>query len=85
MRIRSNICVCIRQPGFDDLVVNSEDVSRGGLCFKSNKQYIVGSRVDVAMPYAAGAANIFVPARIVHAQRLFEEGLVKYGISYVTR
>jgi PilZ domain-containing protein len=85
LRIRSNMHACIRQPGFDDVVVKSEDVSRGGLCFRSGARYVVGSRVEVAMPYAASAANIFVPARIVHAQTLPEEGLVKYGISYLTR
>ncbi len=85
LRIRSNLRVCIRQPGFDDLVVKSEDVSRGGMCFKSTNGYFLGSRIEVAIPYSAGAANIFVPARIVYAQKLPEEGVVKYGVSYLKK
>ncbi len=85
LRIKSNMPACIRQPGFDEEVVTCEDVSRGGLCFKSAKRYFLGSRIEVAIPYAAGAANIFVPARIVYTQELPKEGLYKYGVSYLKK
>jgi PilZ domain-containing protein len=85
LRIKSNMPACIRQPGFDEEIVTCEDVSRGGLCFKSAKRYFLGSRIEVAIPYAAGAANIFVPARIVYTQELPKEGLYKYGVSYLKK
>ena len=85
LRIRSNMPACIRQPGFDEEVVTCEDVSRGGLCFKSSKRYFLGSRIEVAIPYAAGAANIFVPARIVYTQELTKESAYKYGVSYLKK
>jgi hypothetical protein len=66
-------------------VVTCDDISRGGLAFRSAKRYFLGSRIEVANPYAAGAANIFVPARIVFTQELPKEGLYKYGVSYLKK
>ena len=85
LRIKSNMPACIRQPGFDEEVVTCDDVSRGGLAFRSPKRYFLGSRIEVAIPYAAGAANIFVPARIVFTQEMPKEGLYKYGVSYLKK
>ena len=85
LRIKSNMPACIRQPGFDEEVVSCDDVSRGGLAFRSPKRYFLGSRIEVSMPYAAGAANIFVPARIVFTQEMTKEGLYKYGVSYLKK
>jgi len=85
LRIKSNMPACIRQPGFDEEVVSCDDISRGGLAFRSSKRYFLGSRIEVANPYAAGAANIFVPARIVFTQELPKEGLYKYGVSYLKK
>lgn len=85
LRIKSNMPACIRQPGFDEELVTCDDISRGGLAFRSSKRYFLGSRIEVANPYAAGAANIFVPARIVFTQELPKEGLYKYGVSYLKK
>jgi len=85
LRIKSNMPACIRQPGFDEEVVTCDDISRGGLAFRSPKRYFLGSRIEVAIPYAAGAANIFVPARIVFTQEMAKEGLYKYGVSYLKK
>jgi len=85
LRIKSNMPACIRQPGFDEEVVACDDVSRGGLAFRSPKRYFLGSRIEVAIPYAAGAANIFIPARIVFTQEMAKEGLYKYGVSYLKK
>ena len=85
LRIKSNMPACIRQPGFDEEVVTCDDISRGGLAFRSSKRYFLGSRIEVANPYAAGAANIFVPARIVFTQELPKEGAYKYGVCYLKK
>jgi len=85
LRIKSNMPACIRQPGFGEEVVSCDDISRGGLAFRSAKRYFLGSRIEVANPYAVGAANIFIPARIVFTQELPKEGLYKYGVSYLKK
>jgi len=85
LRIKSNMPACIRQPGFDEELVSCDDISRGGLAFRSAKRYFLGSRIEVANPYAAGAANIFVPARIVFTQELPKEGVYKYGVCYLKK
>src|SRR5208282_4088949 len=85
LRIKSNMPACIRQPGFGEEIVSCDDISRGGLAFRSAKRYFLGSRIEVANPYAAGAANIFIPARIVFTQELPKEGLYKYGVSYLKK
>lgn len=74
---------CIRQPGFGEEVVRADDVSRGGLCFLSPNTYYEGSRIEVAVPYAPGGANIFVPARIVRFRDLPEAELKEYGVAYI--
>lgn len=82
-RIQLGMTACIRQPGFGDEVVKVENVSRGGLRFASPKPYLEGSRVEVALPYSAGGANIFVPARIVRAREVPDKGVIEYGVSYM--
>ncbi len=74
---------CVRQPGFGEEIVEVENVSRGGLSFISSKGYLEGSRIEVAVPYSPGTANIFVPARIVRSRQLPEQGLKSYGVAYL--
>jgi hypothetical protein len=74
---------CIRHPGFEEEIVEVKDLSRGGLSFISPKRYIEGSRIEVAVPYSEGKANIFVAARINRAQEQPAKGLTKYGAQYI--
>jgi hypothetical protein len=74
---------CIRQAGFGEEVVRVQNVSRGGLRFTSPKTYYEGSRIEVAVPYAPGGPNIFVPARIVRTQELPDTELKEYGVAYM--
>ena len=83
VRTKVNFKACVRsQEGFED-VVTCEDVSRGGLRFKSSKRYAEKQMIEVAAPYAAGSQNIFVPARIVFSQEITKERLFRYGVAYV--
>ncbi|HEX9222863.1 MAG TPA: PilZ domain-containing protein, partial [Candidatus Acidoferrales bacterium] len=66
----------------DDIAV-CEDMSRGGLRFKSRKRYREATTIEVAVPYSPGAQSIFVPARIVFVQELTEEKLFRCGVAYV--
>ena len=73
----------IRNPGFEDRLVVCENVSRGGLCFKSNQRYYESARIEVAAPYYPGSACILVPAQIVRVEQLPEEGMFRCGVQYL--
>ena len=84
VRVRlKKITACIRQPGFGEEVVHVDDLSRGGLRFRSPKTYYQGSRIEVAVPYEPHGPNIFVLARIVWFRELPEANFKEYGATYV--
>ena len=68
--IRGEVAVC-------------EDLSKGGLSFRSRNQYEEGSRVEVAVPFTPGSAAIFVPIRIVFSQAIPSAGLYRHGAAYL--
>ncbi len=82
-RIKVNFTACVRNPGFEDCLVHCENVSRGGLCFKSNRRYYEAARIEVAAPYSPGSPCILVPAQIVRVQELPEEGMFRCGVQYL--
>lgn len=82
-RIKARILACIRQRGFSEEVAVCEDLSRGGLSFRSRNQYPEGTRVEVAVPFTPGSGNIFVPIRIVFSQEMPSAGLYRHGAAYV--
>jgi PilZ domain-containing protein len=83
-RVRVNYSACVRHPGFlDDDIVVCEDLSRGGLRFKSRRRYYEQSFIEVAVPYSAGQSAIFVPARIVFVQELPEQNRFRCGASFL--
>jgi hypothetical protein len=82
VRVQVKMRACIRHPGFEEEIVEVKDVSRGGLSFVSSKEYIEGSRIEVAVPFSEGKANIFVAARINRVQDQPGKGLTRYGVHY---
>ncbi len=82
-RVKARILACIRQRGFSEEVAVCEDLSRGGLSFRSRNQYAEGSRVEVAVPFTPGSGNIFVPIRIVFSQEVPAAGLYRHGAAYI--
>jgi hypothetical protein len=82
-RIRARILACIRRRGFQEEIVVCEDLSKGGLSFRSRNQYAQGSRVEVAVPYTPGTGAIFVPIRIVFSQSIPTAGLYRHGVAYI--
>lgn len=82
IRVKTAMSACIRQSGFSEDIVISEDLSRGGLCFKSSKRYLEGSEIDVAIPYRTGSGNIFVHARVVRVEEVGDQ--FKHGAAYLT-
>src|SRR5712672_2432497 len=83
IRIKVNFSGRVRNHGFDEDIVVCENISRGGLCFKSSRCYQKAAAIELAAPYAPGSPNIPVAARIVYVQKLPEEKLFRYGVKYL--
>ncbi len=83
MRIDVNFAGCVRLDGFGDDIVVCENISRGGLCFKSSRRYQESAGIEVAAPCSPGLAEIPVSARIVYVQELPEEKLFRYGAEFL--
>jgi len=82
-RVRARVLACIRRRGFQEEVAVCEDLSKGGISFRSRNQYPEGSRVEVAVPFTPGSSAIFVPIRIVFSQALPSAGLYRHGAAYI--
>lgn len=82
-RVKARVLACIRRRGFQEEVVVCEDLSKGGISFRSRNQYLEGTRLEVAVPYTPGAGAIFVPIRIVFSQAISTAGLFRHGAAYV--
>ena len=82
-RIDVPFTACIRSRKFGEEVVPTRNISRGGINFKSVRQYATGDWVEVAVPYAHNSGNIFVPARVAYHQPGRAQRLHQYGVAYV--
>jgi hypothetical protein len=82
VRTKVNFKACIRSYAFGDDIVTCEDISRGGLRFKSRKEYIAKAEIEVAAPYSPGTQSIFVRAQIVHVVELKQERRFRCGVCY---
>jgi hypothetical protein len=81
-RARVNYKACIRRSGFTDEVVACEDMSKGGIRFKSRKKYFEHAAIEVAVPYAPGGNAIFVPAEIAWVVEITKDKLYMCGVAY---
>ncbi len=82
-RTKVNFTACVKRAGSDENdIVTCEDMSRGGLRFKSKKQYYEQTIIEVAVPYSPGVQSIFVPGKIVYVQELPEQKLFRCGVAY---
>jgi hypothetical protein len=82
-RVKARVLACIRRRGFQEEVIVCEDLSKGGISFRSRNQYAEGSRLEVAVPFTPGAGAIFVPIRIVFSQPIPAAGLFRHGAAYI--
>ncbi|HEY6946964.1 MAG TPA: PilZ domain-containing protein [Candidatus Acidoferrum sp.] len=83
VRTKVNFKACIRSFTNGDDIVACEDISRGGLCFKSRKPYVDKFKIEVAAPYTPGMQNFFTPAEIVYVQELKDEKKFRCGVAYL--
>lgn len=82
--IRVAACIRCYQFSSED-IVDTRNVSKGGLCFASTRVYAPSWDVDVAVPYSHGGGNIFLSGRIARVQYLSAERIKLYGVSYTRR
>jgi PilZ domain len=82
-RVKVSYSACIRHPDRGEDIVACEDMSKGGLRFKSPKKYYAQTLIEVAVPYQPGQPAIFVPAQIVFVEELPEQRLFRYGVQYL--
>ncbi len=83
VRIKVSFTASVRNHSSDDDIVLCENVSRGGLCFKSSRRYYETASIEVAAPYSPGLPRIPVPALIVYVQELPLEKMFRYGVRYL--
>lgn len=85
-RIHCSLQACIRyKKFFEDEVLEANNVSRGGISFLTRKYLAPGTKIEIAMPYSPGMANIFVPAEIVRLKLLPDRNLYECGAAYLKR
>jgi hypothetical protein len=82
LRTSVNFKACIRSFGHGDDIVTCEDISRGGLRFKTRKHYAVKAEIEVASPYTPGSLNIFVRGQIVHIEEVPGGKYFRCGVAY---
>jgi hypothetical protein len=82
LRTKVNLKACVRSHAFGDDIVSCEDMSRGGIRFKSRKEYVAQTEIEVAVPYSPGTQSIFVRALIIHVTELKQERRFRCGICY---
>jgi len=81
-RIALQMPVLIRDYYGGSEITKTENVSKGGFCFVSERQYQVGAGLLVVCPYKPGTPNIEVRARVVRSQGVEGTERRVYGVRY---
>ncbi len=82
VRTTVNFKAFVRSQAFGDDIVTCEDISRGGLRFKSRREYVAKTEIEVAAPYSPGTPDIFVRGQIVYVVELKQERRFRCGVCY---
>ncbi len=82
VRTTVNFKAFVRSQAFGDDIVTCEDISRGGLRFKTRKEYVAKTEIEVAAPYSPGTPDIFVRGQIVYVVELKQERRFRCGVCY---
>jgi PilZ domain len=83
VRTRVSFTACVRFPLLGEEIVECENVSKGGLCFRSKKRYPGEALVEIAAPYEPGTPGLFVHAQIKRVEQLAESGIFRCGAAYL--
>ena len=83
-RIRCTLQACIRyKQNYEEEILEVNNVSRGGICFTTRKYLAPGTKIEIAIPFSPGMANIFVPAEIVRIKAIPDKNLYECGAAYL--
>jgi hypothetical protein len=82
LRSRVNFTARVRHADGGDETVECDNISKAGFSFRSLKPYLVGSAIEVAVPYSPGWDAVFVSAHIKHVEELPGGTLFRYGAAY---
>jgi hypothetical protein len=85
VRIRVSFTACVRHPAHADEIVECENISKGGLCFHSLRQYALDSFLEIAAPFSPGEPCLFVPSQIKRVEALSGGEVFRYGVAYTFR
>ena len=55
----------------------------GGLRFKSQRHYPIGTAIEVAVLYSPEIQSIFVRGRVVFVQDLPDQSRIRHGVCYL--
>ena len=80
VRTKVTFTACVRYASSDE-VVECDNVSKGGLCFRSRRHYPANEMIEIAAPYSVGEQAIFVSAAVRRVEEL-PSGLFRYGVEY---
>ena len=83
VRIRVSFAACVRHSAHADEVVECENVSKGGVCFHSLRQYPPDSLIEIAAPFSPGETALFIRARVKRIEGLSGGLVFRYGVEYV--
>jgi hypothetical protein len=81
-RVSLQLPVLVRDYYGGEEITKSENVSKGGFCFISEKNHLVGEGVLVACPYSASEHSIEVHAKIVRRTEVRGTQQKVYGVRY---
>jgi hypothetical protein len=81
-RVALQLPIRVRNYYGTEEVARSENVSRSGLCFVSDKTYEVGEILLITCPYEKAGDNIEVRGRVARRRELQGTGRKVYGICY---
>ncbi len=85
-RAKVNFFACVKSGRFGEEVVPCIDMSRGGVSFRSQKEYEKDMRIEIAVPYAAEvreAPAIFVRGRIAHVRPMGDGEAWRCGVEFL--
>jgi len=81
-RVSLKLPALIRRYTGEVEITHTDDVSKGGFAFTSEKDYYVGEGLMVACPYSGGDRNIEVQGQIARRQAIPGTENKAYGVKY---
>jgi hypothetical protein len=81
-RVSLQLPMRIQKYSGDVEITSCQDISKGGLCFISEKHYYAGEGILVACPYNPSSQNIDVEAQIVREEEIEGTNSKIYGVKF---